>query len=145
MLFDAVLAIASFLQSADPSVSIIQVMDRTVLAKASHAQEKFWRRIGTYIDKHHLPPNKIDPNLIANDTELKITFPYIDGEIPLPNGKSYDFYFEYPQVSGLVDEIVQNQINQVLKDELIGDEENPKLFEYDEECLNGDLHNSPNG
>ena len=85
----------------------------------SNTQERFFSTALQYIDKHKIPLDKIEQELISDGAYLKIHFPY---EEELLGGVGNPFcciYSEYPQFSGLADERIQNRLNLNLKNETL--------------------------
>lgn len=139
------LAIASFLQPTPPPEIVVSMLDKSTLIAIFNKQKYLFSGPEHRIRKFNIGNNRIDPELIADGARFKISFPVVEKEIPLPNNGTCEYYFEYPQISGLANESMQNQINQMLKDELIGDEAAPKLFAYQEECTQGNIRELPDG
>ncbi|MGD1927656.1 MAG: hypothetical protein ACFB12_02000 [Leptolyngbyaceae cyanobacterium] len=139
------LAIASFLQPTPPPENVVSMLDKSTLIAIVKGKRNLFSGPEHRIRKFNMGNNRIDPELIADGAKFEISFPVVEKEIPLPNDGACEYHFEYPQISGLANVSIQDQINQMLRDELIGDEAAPKLFAYQEECTQGRLRDMPDG
>ncbi|NEQ46809.1 MAG: DUF4163 domain-containing protein [Leptolyngbya sp. SIOISBB] len=76
-------------------------------------------RLAQHADKHGFPLDAIDPLLIADNEDLSFSFPVEKEEIIGPNIVGCVFTLEYPQISGLANKEIQNQLNASLKSEIL--------------------------
>ena len=139
------LAIASFLQPTPPPENVVSMLDKSTLIAIVKGKRNLFSGPEHRIRKFNMGNNRIDPELIADEAQFEINFSVVEKEISLPTDGACEYYFEYPQISGLASISMQDQINQMLKDELIGNESVPKLFAYQEECTQGRLRELPDG
>lgn len=113
------LATSALIKLPQEAIAITQIFRPTLSEQHFEAQRYLYYRLAQHADKHGLPLDTIAPLLIADNEDLSFSFPVEKEEIIGPNIVGCVFTLEYPQISGLANKEIQNQLNESLKSEIL--------------------------